>query len=370
MAVPRRALPNLSVPTKFVEINRDSALFGGKRFEIGQRIKVDELGQYVLDPSPNSEASSFLGSADRSSFGSFSTSALLNGSFTERGPSTGPITAPVGTTESLGSPSASTPARPVEGQTIGSTDPPTPPEDPAAQDVFTSGGSVPLEPPEVQPETTRTLRQQRNTPLEAPRRPASPGSSAKSRLHYSDIRDSRIQYKQLNDEIAVLQQHMLAQSATGAGAQGWIIVGRGAKYIPFAQDVAGKTKEDIIWSNSSKKPSETVFWCKVAGVCAALGLFCESASARSFAAYVTSVIPCVALKVSSAPGFAHYLGFLRPLARSDGFGSGVAEGFVPAVALSAMIYIALVLVNRKLTAVMWMPLTKLQTSRSKSTTSQ
>lgn len=39
--------------TRFLEINRDSAQFG-RRFKIGQRIRVDEQGMYVPDESPNS----------------------------------------------------------------------------------------------------------------------------------------------------------------------------------------------------------------------------------------------------------------------------------------------------------------------------
>ena len=40
--------------SRFVEINRDSAQYS-RRFSIGQRVKVDEAGQYVPDPSPDSE---------------------------------------------------------------------------------------------------------------------------------------------------------------------------------------------------------------------------------------------------------------------------------------------------------------------------
>lgn len=39
--------------TRFLEINRDSAQFG-RRFKIGERIKVDEQGMYVPDTSPSS----------------------------------------------------------------------------------------------------------------------------------------------------------------------------------------------------------------------------------------------------------------------------------------------------------------------------
>jgi hypothetical protein len=61
-----------------------------------------------------------------------------------------------------------------------------------------------------------------------------------------------------------------------------------------------------------------------------------------------TVIPIVGLTVASAPGFAHYLGFLRPLVESDGFGSGVAQGLVPAIALTLLIGLSVLLITRTL----------------------
>lgn len=60
------------------------------------------------------------------------------------------------------------------------------------------------------------------------------------------------------------------------------------------------------------------------------------------------MVPFFGLTVASAPGFAHYLGFLQTLADSDGLGSGVAEGLVPAIALSLVIGLAILAINRKL----------------------
>lgn len=42
--------------TRFMEINRDSAQFG-RRFRIGQRIRVDKQGMYVPDESPGTDES-------------------------------------------------------------------------------------------------------------------------------------------------------------------------------------------------------------------------------------------------------------------------------------------------------------------------
>lgn len=60
------------------------------------------------------------------------------------------------------------------------------------------------------------------------------------------------------------------------------------------------------------------------------------------------MIPIVGLSVATAPGFAHYLGFLRPLAESDGFGSGMAQGFVPALAITLVIGLAVFAITREL----------------------
>lgn len=59
-----------------------------------------------------------------------------------------------------------------------------------------------------------------------------------------------------------------------------------------------------------------------------------------------TVVPIVGLSVASAPGFAHYLGFLKPFAQSNGVGSGVIEGLVPALVLIMATSLAVYAVNR------------------------
>ena len=58
------------------------------------------------------------------------------------------------------------------------------------------------------------------------------------------------------------------------------------------------------------------------------------------------VIPFVGLTVASAPGFAHYLGFLKPL-QGNGFGAGFVEGFVPALVMALVGGLAVTATNRK-----------------------
>ena len=59
------------------------------------------------------------------------------------------------------------------------------------------------------------------------------------------------------------------------------------------------------------------------------------------------VVPLLGLPTATVPGFSHHLGFLRPIAMSDGFGSGVVEGLVPAIALALLIGFAVLAINRK-----------------------
>ena len=65
------------------------------------------------------------------------------------------------------------------------------------------------------------------------------------------------------------------------------------------------------------------------------------------------VVPFLGLTVATAPGFAHFLGFLKPLARSDGFGSGVAEGLAPALALILTTCLAVFATDRELPWALW-----------------
>jgi hypothetical protein len=57
-------------------------------------------------------------------------------------------------------------------------------------------------------------------------------------------------------------------------------------------------------------------------------------------------IPFLGLTVATAPGFAHYLTFLRPLRDSDGLWTGVVEALVPAFLLSHLLMAAVLATHR------------------------
>ncbi|WRT65103.1 uncharacterized protein IL334_002045 [Kwoniella shivajii] len=260
------------VNSKFKEINRDSAMYGG-RFDIGQRIKMDPEGNWVPDPSPQSESTAPLGTTPGSS-------------------QEGPLNAEAARIDPMG-------VTPFSSTCPG---------------------------PPISPTTSRSPR------TEIPRR-ASAGYTSPLAGNYTAIRESRARFKELNVEIDEMQKSKFAEVGSSGKVKGWIIVGKGVKWLPSAEIIEGYTKEDILWDNTGMKRGndELWFWVKICAVGVGLGMM---------------MVPVLGLTVATTPGFSHYIGLLKPLARSDGFGSGVVEGLVPAVALSFTIYLSIFLTDR------------------------
>ncbi|ODO03038.1 hypothetical protein I350_05883 [Cryptococcus amylolentus CBS 6273] len=291
--------------TKFHELNRDSILMGG-RFQVGQRIKVDEHGNYVPDPSPPTSSESaghlystglnetddMLGSAESGDLGKIPTRSA-SGHF-----------APMTTPADIGSIS------------------------PNDADISNSYSDPAL------------LRPQPRSHEELFPRPVSSGPQASSHRHsgapsttaktYMEVRELRSKFKELNTEVERLQAGKFAeisQSTKGQEGQvssailGWIVVGRGVKWLHGADAIEGKSKEDILWDQLGQtgRKSEMTFWAEVCLLGFLLMAIC---------------VPCLGLAVGTAPGLSYYLGLFKPLARSDGFGSGFVEGLVPAIILS------------------------------------
>lgn len=59
-------------------------------------------------------------------------------------------------------------------------------------------------------------------------------------------------------------------------------------------------------------------------------------------------VPILGLTVAAAPGFAHYLPFLQPLSNSNGLGSGIVGGLVPAIAMTLTVAAAVFATRREL----------------------
>ncbi|TYJ58169.1 hypothetical protein B9479_000993 [Cryptococcus floricola] len=284
--------------TKFHELNRDSILMGG-RFQVGQRIKVDEHGNYVSDPSPPTssesagnlystglgESDDMLGSAESGDLGRIPTRSA-SGHF-----------APMTTPADIGA----------------------------------------ISPNDADP---ALLGPQPRSHEELVVRPVSSGPQASSHRHsgapstiaktYMEVRELRSKFKEVSTEVERLQAGKFAeisQSTKGQEGQvssailGWIVVGRGVKWIHGADAIEGRSREDILWDQLGRtgRKSEMTFWAEVCLLGFLLMAIC---------------VPCLGLAVGTAPGFSYYLGLFKPLARSDGFGSGFVEGLVPAIILS------------------------------------
>jgi hypothetical protein len=193
-----------------MEINRDSAQFG-RRFKIGQRIRVDEQGMYVPDDSPHGSDESPRMSVD----GLLSATTLSS----------------------------------LEGS---SEDFHTPPQ------TATSPLSPMTHGPTV-PRRSAALAVQRDRHEE----------------HESEVATCRTRDKGLNAEIEVLQQETFTNIASGQSVSGWIIVGRGVERLPHARVIEGLTKEDILWQNAKILGGEKRFHLKVVMVGFALLLIGE-----------------------------------------------------------------------------------------------
>lgn len=176
--------------TRFVEINRDSGVFG-RRFKIGQRIKVDDQGQYVPDPSPDSSDEGHR----------FSQEGILSAT------------------------------------TVSSREE-TIPED----SVLPSSHETPLS--EVAP----TPAGPSQTPVRSVPPAMHPPPTGRER-HDPEVEAYRTQFKALNEEISILQQDTFASISRADPVHGWILVGRGVEYLAGAQIIEGRTREDILWAN-------------------------------------------------------------------------------------------------------------------------
>ncbi|KAG8981245.1 hypothetical protein FRC05_004147 [Tulasnella sp. 425] len=154
-------------------------------------------------------------------------------------------------------------------------------------------------------------------------------------LVYREIRQARTKLKVLNAQINDLQQDGFNHIADGVWIRGWLIFGRGIRYIPGIEMIEGRSKEDVRWDELQQSRGAVkglVWWLLVAavGICLAAAL-----------------LPVVGLAFAGAPNFAEHLPFLRPLARSDdhNFGVAIATTLVPAVVASLFIAIAIYFIH-------------------------
>ncbi|KAJ7446697.1 hypothetical protein FB451DRAFT_1291217 [Mycena latifolia] len=151
---------------------------------------------------------------------------------------------------------------------------------------------------------------------------------------YSDITQWRSRLKAINNEIADAQSAGYEDIAEGVRIKGWLLIGRGLRFIKGIQIIEGMAKEDIRWDvlQNERGPLDTVVLWSLLGVAAVL-----------LAAGLTAA---AGLSLTTAPDVAHYLPFLSPLLSSkDTIASGLATVLAPAVAATLFISLCIAIVN-------------------------
>ena len=143
---------------------------------------------------------------------------------------------------------------------------------------------------------------------------------------YSDISNWRTRLKAINAEIADAQRDGYNDIADGARIKGWLIVGKGLRFLPGVELIDGRSKEDIRWDelqHQGNAGNRTVYWTLVAFLFVLLG------------AGLTAV---TGLLLATSPDVAQYLPFLRGLQTWNKIPSGVITVLMPTIA--ATIFIA------------------------------
>ena len=152
---------------------------------------------------------------------------------------------------------------------------------------------------------------------------------------YGDISNWRTRLKAINAEIADAQRDSYNDIADGARIRGWLIVGKGLRFLPGIELIDGRSKEDIRWDELQHHGSagnQTVYWALVAFLFVLL------------AAGLTAV---AGLLLATSPDVAKFLPFLRNLQTWNKIPSGVVTVLIPTIAATVFIAAVVLVIRRK-----------------------
>lgn len=249
------ACPNFShgveapeIGSRFVESNRDSVIHGGK-LAIGQRVKITEDGVMMPDDSAplNDVGTSYPQNAAhrvrherRYLAGETKVTKTAVANIDPRGTSANEPTVP---------------------------DALLAPDKPQSQSPTRTESYVLI--------PTATAKALRESGL----RPQSTVSPLALSQYYNSIGGYRAKFKALNEEILRVQQEILEAMAEGREIIGWIFVGREVRQLPGAQELLGRTGEDIDWERiqtcSSQPGHQWGIWIKITLVASFFAILCE-----------------------------------------------------------------------------------------------
>ncbi|KAG8768390.1 hypothetical protein FRC16_007065, partial [Serendipita sp. 398] len=145
---------------------------------------------------------------------------------------------------------------------------------------------------------------------------------------YANIRHWRAALKAINRDIAEAQEQGFQDLAEGNNIKGWILVGKGLRFLPGIQLIEGKSKEDIRWDELQRGDgmwSNIAFWVAVCVIGMLLGI---------------GLLAAAGLALATSPDVVHYLPFLSPVVAHNNIPSGLATALAPAVAASLFIGLA------------------------------
>ena len=98
---------------------------------------------------------------------------------------------------------------------------------------------------------------------------------------YTDITHWRSRLKIINAEIAETQQDSYDNIASGTNITGWLLVGRGLRFIPGVELIEGRAKEDIRWDvlQNERSPLDSiVMWAVIFTVIIVMAAACKCLS--------------------------------------------------------------------------------------------
>ena len=152
---------------------------------------------------------------------------------------------------------------------------------------------------------------------------------------YADISNWRTRLKGINAEIADAQRESYNDIADGARIKGWLMVGKGLRFLPGIELIDGRSKEDIRWDelqHQGAAGNRAVYWILAAFLCVLL------------AAGLSAV---AGLLLAMSPGVAQYLPFFRNLQTWNKIPSGIVTVLIPTIAATIFIAAVIFVIRRK-----------------------
>jgi len=91
---------------------------------------------------------------------------------------------------------------------------------------------------------------------------------------YSEIRTWRSRLKTINEDIRLAQENGYQDIADGTRVKGWLLIGRGLRFLPGIQLIEGRAKEDVRWDilqhGGNDALSQVSFWIVVVAIAVTL----------------------------------------------------------------------------------------------------